>query len=205
LIIFVSSKHKTMGGRPKLYDEVEVIDKAINVFWDRSYDVASADELLDAMGIGKSSFYFNFKGGKQELYERTLKRFAEKLNGKMERGLNSADDTIEYIKQYFISGANSSILQKDRGCYYGNALIQLSGKDKSVKTLAASILADMQRIFTKAVAMAQERGQISKKRSAEALGLHLINFWNGINITRRMERSPEVLRDLIDINFEALK
>lgn len=194
-----------MGGRPKLYDEVEVVDKAINVFWNKNYDVASADELLDAMGIGKSSFYFNFKGGKQELYERTLKRFAEKLNRKMERGLDGAADTIEYIKQYFISGADSSILQKDRGCYYGNAVIQLSEKDKTVKTLAASILKDMQRIFTKAIAIAQERGQISKKRSADALGLHLINFWNGINITRRLERSPEVLRELIDINFEVLE
>jgi TetR/AcrR family transcriptional regulator, transcriptional repressor for nem operon len=194
-----------MGGRPKLYDEVEVIDKAINVFWDKNYDVASSDELLNVMGIGKSSFYFNFKGGKQELYERTLKRFAEKLNSKMERGLDKADDTINYIKQYFISGANSSILQKDRGCYYGNALIQLSEKDSKVKTLAASILEDMQRIFTKAIRIAQERGQISRSRSAESLGLHLINFWNGIPVTRRMERSPAALLGLIDLNFGIIK
>lgn len=194
-----------MGGRPKLYDEVAVIDKALNVFWDKNYNVASSDELLEAMGIGKSSFYFNFKGGKQELYEQTIKRFAEKLNGKMEHGLDKADDTLGYIKQYFVSGANSSILQKDRGCYYGNALIQLSEKDNKVKALAAGILKDLQRIFTKAVRIAQERGQISKDRSAEALGFHLINFWNGINVTRRMERSAEALLKLIDLNFEILK
>jgi len=194
-----------MGGRPKLYDEMDILDKAINVFWDKNYDVASSDELLGAMGIGKSSFYFNFKGGKQELYEHTLRRFAEKLNGKMERGLEKADDTIAYIKQYFVSGANSSIIQKDRGCYYGNALVQLSEKDRKVKALAVGILEDMQRIFTKAVRIAQERGQISKEHSAEALGFHLINFWNGINLTRRMERSPEALLELIDLNFDLLR
>jgi TetR/AcrR family transcriptional repressor of nem operon len=194
-----------MAGRPKLYDEDEVIDKAINVFWDKCYDVASAEELLEEMGIGKGSFYFNFKGGKQELYERTLKRFAEKLNGKMERGLEKADDTIAYIKQYFITGAHASSLQKDRGCYYGNAMIQLSEKDKALKVLAAGILSDMQRIFTRAIRIAQDRGQIPVSQNAEALGLHLINFWNGMNVTRRMERSPEKLLALINLNFAVIQ
>lgn len=194
-----------MSGRPRIYDEEQVIDKAIQVFWDQCYEAASADELLEAMGIGKGSFYLNFKGGKQELYERSIKQFAKKFHKRIEQGLETADDPIEYIKQFFIAGANASTLQKNRGCYYGNALVQLTMKEKETKLVAAQMLHDLRVLFVKAIVKAKEKGRLSKDADAELLGWHLINFWNGINVTRRMEQSPKVLREIIDLNFRMLE
>ena len=54
-----------MAGRPKIFDEQEVISKASQIFWEKGYEAASAEELLKAMGIGKGSFYLFFKGGKK--------------------------------------------------------------------------------------------------------------------------------------------
>jgi len=54
-----------MAGRPKIFDEQDVINKAIEVFWGKGYEAASADELLKAMNIGKGSFYLSFRGGKR--------------------------------------------------------------------------------------------------------------------------------------------
>ncbi len=194
-----------MAGRPKIYDEEQVIDKAINVFWDTCYDAVSADELLEAMGIGKGSFYLNFKGGKQELYERSLKQFAEKFHQKIEQEMIRADDTIAYIRQLFLSAADAPSSKKNRGCYYGNALVQLSAKDKSTKQLAAQLLNNLHGIFTKAIRIAQKKGQIQTKADPELLSWHLSNLWNGINVTRRMQKSPETLRALIELNLTLLQ
>ncbi len=35
-----------MAGRPKIYDEEVILDKAVSVFWERGYENASADEIL---------------------------------------------------------------------------------------------------------------------------------------------------------------
>jgi TetR/AcrR family transcriptional repressor of nem operon len=194
-----------MAGRPKIYDDEQVIDKAIEVFRDKCYDAASTDELLSAMGIGKGSFYLNFKGGKEELYQRSLKRFAETLNKKIVLEMDRSDNQIGYIKDLFFEMANLTPAQKERGCYYGNALVQLSEKDKETKALAAELLKDLHAIFLKAIISGQEKGQISKDKNAEVLGWHLINFWNGINVTKRMEKSPAILKALIEANFKLLE
>ena len=65
-----------MAGRPKIFEEKDIINKAIEVFWTKGYEAASSDDLLAAMGIGKGSFYLAFKGGKKELYEKSLEQFS---------------------------------------------------------------------------------------------------------------------------------
>lgn len=56
-----------MAGRHKTYDEQVVLDKAIEVFWKKGYELSSAENLLKAMGIGKGSFYFAFKKWKTRI------------------------------------------------------------------------------------------------------------------------------------------
>jgi TetR/AcrR family transcriptional repressor of nem operon len=194
-----------MKGRPKLYDEDEIIDKAIEVFREKCYDAASADELLAAMGIGKGSFYFNFKGGKLELYERSLKRFADKLNTKIEKEMDASGDEIGYLKQLFMLMASSSASNKDRGCYYGNALVQLSLKDKQTRGIATRLLADLHRIFKKGIERSQEKGKIPGDKNPETLAWILTNLWNGMNVTRRMEKSPVILGELVENTFMLLQ
>jgi TetR/AcrR family transcriptional regulator, transcriptional repressor for nem operon len=194
-----------MAGRPKIYDEQQVIDKAIEVFRDKCYDAASTDELLSAMGIGKGSFYLNFKNGKEELYERSIRRFAEGLNERIKAEMEQSDDPVGYIKDLFYQMIKASPRQKNRGCYYGNTLVQLSDEHKSSKALAARLLKDLRQIFLHAINDAQKKGQIARSKDADALAWHLLNFWNGIHITRRMEKSPAILKQLVDLNFSLLQ
>jgi TetR/AcrR family transcriptional repressor of nem operon len=193
-----------MAGRPKLYEDDVILDKAIEVFRDKCYDAASTDELLEAMGIGKSSFYLNFKGGKEELYQRTLHRFAETLNKKIETEMESSGDSLGYIKNLFLKMANLPAAQKDRGCPYGNALVQLSVNEQDTRQLAADYLKHLHLIFLKAIKNAQSTGQIAKDKNAERLAWHLLTFWNGIHITKRIQKSPSILKDLIEDNFSLL-
>ena len=53
--IFVQQK-LMMAGRPKIFDEKDVIRKASAVFWKKGYEASSAEELLAAMQMGKGSF-----------------------------------------------------------------------------------------------------------------------------------------------------
>ncbi len=194
-----------MAGRPKIFNEEQAIDKAMQVFWDKCYDSASADELLAAMGIGKGSFYLSFKGGKQELYERSVKRFADNFYRNFMEGMAKADDEIAYIKSFFLSLADAPDESKNRGCYIGNALVQLSEKDKNVRDIAAGLLQKFQVGFAAAIKKAQQAGNLQTTQDAEVLAWHLSNLWNGINVTRRMEKSPEKLRNLIELNLSILQ
>lgn len=194
-----------MAGRPKIFDEQKAILKATEVFRDKGYDTASADELLNVMGIGKGSFYLAFKGGKQELYLRSIRQFAEEFNKKIVFALENSEDQIQFIRQFFMVLADANDCDIERGCYLGNALVQLSEKDEEIKKITAGLLRNLQTIFSAVIRKAQESGQLKTKDDAETLAWHLTNLWNGIHVTRRMENSPEVLRSMIEMNLRFLE
>jgi TetR/AcrR family transcriptional regulator, transcriptional repressor for nem operon len=190
-------------GKPKRYDDDEVIDKAIELFRDKSYAAVSVDELLAVMGIGKGSFYLNFKGGKQDLYERSFKRYAERMNEKLKREIEGAENAVVYLKDQFMLMADSLDRNKDRGCYYGNALVSLSQDEKDIKAVAEKYLKDLQQIFVKGIRDSKEKGFIAKDKNSEILAWYLINLWNGIQVTRRIEKSPALLSQLVEFAFKA--
>lgn len=194
-----------MAGRPKIFDEQEAIQKATEVFRNKGYDTASADELLNAMGIGKGSFYLAFKGGKQELYVRSIKQFAEEFNKKIASAIESSDNPIHLIRELFLGLAGKRGCDIERGCYLGNALVQLSEKDEDIKKVTAGLLKNLQKIFAAAISRAQANNQLTTKDDPEVLAWHLTNLWNGIHVTRRMENSPEILRPIIEMNLRLLE
>src|SRR5258705_13126665 len=125
-----------MAGRRKIFDDEEVIGKASKVFWKTGYEGSSAEEILSAMGIGQGSFYNTFKGGKLELYERSLYQFTKEFEKKFLEDLLRSDNEVGNIKSFFISLASESAESKMFGCYLGNAMVQLTEKEMAVKKIA---------------------------------------------------------------------
>src|SRR5579872_718780 len=64
-------------GRPRNFDELEALEKAIQVFWSKGYDGVTIDDLVDGMGVGRPSLYAVF-GDKRTLFLRALRAYAEK-------------------------------------------------------------------------------------------------------------------------------
>ncbi len=65
---------KRPRGRPSAFDQEEVLEKALQVFWARGYEGASMAELTEAMGINKPSIYAAF-GNKEALFRKALDRY----------------------------------------------------------------------------------------------------------------------------------
>ncbi|GEN72244.1 TetR/AcrR family transcriptional regulator [Chryseobacterium lathyri] len=193
-----------MAGRPKIFDEQEAVAKATEVFRNKGYDTASADELLCAMGIGKGSFYLAFKGGKRELYIRSITQFSEYFYQKLSVGIAESEDKVQFIRQFFLDLADASDCDKERGCYLGNALVQLSEKDLEIKKITVQLLKKLQTLFAETIKNAQANGQITSIEDPEMTGWYLSNLWNGIHVTRRMEGSPEILKSIIEMNLKIL-
>jgi TetR/AcrR family transcriptional repressor of nem operon len=156
------------------------------------------------MGIGKGSFYLAFKGGKRELYIRSITQFSEYFYQKLSVGIAESEDKVQFIRQFFLDLADASDCDKERGCYLGNALVQLSEKDLEIKKITVQLLKKLQTLFAETIKNAQANGQITSIEDPEMTGWYLSNLWNGIHVTRRMEGSPEILKSIIEMNLKIL-
>jgi len=194
-----------MAGRPKYYNDEELIDRATVVFWKKGYNAAGAQDLMEAMKIGQGSFYRSFPGGKKELYQKSLVRFLEKSISSFKHELLNADDPVCFIKNFFRSVTSRKTEEKSNGCYLGNAIVELSNLDADLKEMAVDLLSNLKKVFESAFREAQEKGKLKCDLDAEVLALHLINLWNGINVTQRMYPNHKKLEDMIEFNLKLLE
>src|SRR5271154_4171869 len=75
-------------GRPRSFDETGALKKATQVFWSKSYDGVTIDDLIAGMGVGRQSLYAIF-GDKRTLFLRVLRAYAETKGARAAKALFS--------------------------------------------------------------------------------------------------------------------
>ena len=193
-----------MAGRPKIYSDEALIDKATEVFWQKGYESASAKDLMTAMDIGQGSFYRSFPGGKKELYQKSLNRFLTKSIGQFHKGLENSQDPVQFIKDFFYAIPRRTPIEKNCGCYLGNAIVESSNLDDETQKISIDLLSKLKDGFEKALEKAQQLGKFDANKSPKMVALFLINLWNGINVTQRMYPQPKEVEQVLKMNLQVL-
>jgi TetR/AcrR family transcriptional repressor of nem operon len=161
--------------------------------------------LLDAMGIGKSSFYLEFKGGKRELFERAMQQRSRKAVENLEKGFKEAENKMDHLKSLFFSIADIKSLRHKNGCLLGNTIAELSNRESGLTDMAAGLLLKLEQVFLKVIKEAQANGTLQTKEKPEMLSKYLLSVWNGLNISVRVYPNKKVLIPLIEKQLEILK
>ncbi len=189
-----------MAGRPKIFDEQKALKKATDLFWEKGYAAASTEDLISVMGLQRGSFYHSF-GSKKELYTAALNSHEQASFIEFRALLNQSGSPMQVIKDAFLSLADCSPQQHMMGCFAGNTIAELSGLDEELVGLAKGHLKTLEAIFFRQIKASQQTGELKTKTDAKLLARYLVNFWNGINITRRMYQSRSALVALVEFQF----
>ena len=103
-------------GRPRSFDETGALEKATQVFWSKSYDGVTIDDLVARMGVGRPSLYAVF-GDKRAIFLRVLRAYAERKGARAAKALHS-QATLRDSLAAFLRHAVESATEKGsaRGC-----------------------------------------------------------------------------------------
>ncbi|VXC27937.1 TetR/AcrR family transcriptional regulator [Maribacter litoralis] len=191
-----------MAGRPRRYKEQELIDKSIPVFWEKGYNGATAKDLMEALDIGQGSFYNIFKGGKKELYQKSLKRFWAITKKEIDEGVKTIGDPIDFIRTLYYSKLERSTQDIMNGCYFGNAVVEFRNVDKETRDLTSELMLFLEKELKQLIIEAQRLGKYDKEKSASVTAKYLLNLFNGFNITQRINPDVENLKKMLDENLK---
>lgn len=192
-----------MAGRPRILEEDQMLQKAIDLFWENGYEATSLEDLLSGMDLNKGSLYHVF-GSKRELFSRALDFFGRESQKGIEKKISAARTPVEGIRKFFLELASAGNKLHAKGCFMGNTIAELAGIDKQLKEKAASNLKNLEDLFYKYIDEAKKSKELKTKEDARVLARYLLNTWNGINITRRMYPAEDVLEPLIKMNLSVL-
>jgi TetR/AcrR family transcriptional repressor of nem operon len=174
-------------GRPRLFYLDAAIGSALEVFWKHGYAAATPAKLVDAIGVGKGSFYNAFKS-KHAIFERALRRYGDDRVTGLARSLSGPGLIRQRVKRYLerlAAPENAALLR--RGCFAANTAAELGGRDEVATRIVRETFQRMERVLEASFTEAQERGELEGSIDAKATASLLLAALIGITVIARVE------------------
>jgi TetR/AcrR family transcriptional repressor of nem operon len=189
--------------RTKDFDEDEALNKAIDIFWHKGYNGASMQDLVDGLGISRSSLYDTY-GDKHTLFIKALESYQDDTSKKVAAIINSTGPAKETIKKLlgFITGELLGD-KKHKGCFMVNAEVEVAPHDQEVNRLVCQNDQQVEDAFFLVIKKGQDSGEISNMQDARALARFTFNTVKGIRVTAKSTTDKAVFDDIIRLAIAA--
>jgi TetR/AcrR family transcriptional repressor of nem operon len=187
--------------RTKDFDENEVLGKAIDIFWHKGYNGTSMQDLVDGLGISRSSLYDTY-GDKHTLFIKALESYQNEASGKIctiINGPGSAKETIKHLLEFITNGLLED--REHKGCFMVNAEVEVAPHDQQVSQLVCANDQQVEDAFYQAIKKGQDNGEITNRQDARALARFTFNTVKGIRVTAKSTTDRAVFDDIIRLSM----
>lgn len=190
-------------GRPPKIDDVEVLNRATDLFWKEGCDAVTIRNLELALDLRAPSIYRRY-ATKNELIERCVDRYVDRVvGGRIRRFLDSADDPIEGLRSFFASALEPHPGEEtSRGCLLTVTASQTAFRSPAIR---AAVRAGMDRIrsgFRTQIERGQATGQIRTDVSVEVQATQLLLMFEGLLVLARSGATD--LMDSVHVGLASL-
>ncbi len=170
--------------RPREFEENEVLDAALDVFWTKGYEGTSVQDLVDATGLGRASLYGAF-GDKQALFARTIERYRD-LTRVEERLLADEPSVRKGLETLFKSWLDLTCARRGpRGCYFLLVGTTCEMADKESRTVITERVIEVERMIERAIRRGQASGELVTDREPAAVARFLLVMLQGLATAAR--------------------
>jgi len=191
--------------RTRVFDEKEVLDKAMELFWRKGYNATSAQDLVDNLGISRSSLYDTF-GDKHSLFVKALLQYRKDKIDPVLQGAEAVIDVEAYIRFFFGSVKDEALSDNaSKGCFVVNSVVELAPVDSDIATIANAIMRDTEEALYKVIKEGQHRGIFTDRYPARSLARFIFNALNGLRVTVKFDADKKMYEDIVEVSLSALR
>ncbi|WP_316767171.1 TetR/AcrR family transcriptional regulator [Pedobacter frigiditerrae] len=190
--------------RTKDFDENEVLTKAIQLFWHKGYNATSMQDLVDALGISRSSLYDTYSD-KHTLFLKALESYQQAGNAKINEIINQSTSAKETVIKLMELATNDLVGDKQqKGCFLVNAEVEVAPHDQQVSKLVCQNERQMESAFFQVIKKGQERGEIKNTQDALILAKFIFNAMKGMQVTAKTSADATSFWNIIRLTVAVL-
>lgn len=183
-------------GRPRAFDEQEVVDRAIDLFHRRGYYATSTRDLGEELALNPSSLYRTF-GDKRALFLRALDDYQERASARYVAAFDG-DGPVRELLRAWLEAMVAPDADEPRGCLMINTATELGTDDpEATKRVHAAFESNTEIIATllsRGVASGELRADLDVRPTADLVFTIII----GLRVRVRADYDPRDLGTAID-------
>ncbi|CAJ1494368.1 TetR family transcriptional regulator C-terminal domain-containing protein [[Mycobacterium] kokjensenii] len=171
----------------------------LELFHARGYHAVGIQEVVDAAGIPKGSFYNHFRS-KQELAITALQQYA--AHSPVDLLWSTPEGPRAGIRAHF-EELERRFVDADlmRGCMLGNFANEIADRDETVRNLLTGLFEAWAEVLTDALRQAETSESVRLAMPADQLAGVILSLWEGAITRARAAQSEEPLRQFFDVVF----
>lgn len=189
--------------RSKEYDENEVLQKAMQLFWEQGYEKTSMSDLVEHMGIHRRSIYDTFSD-KHTLFLKALNRYGEIMGKDLERRIKQAESAAQALRYIFEFTIDKNV-NTPLGCLFVTAAVELATHDADADSIATKGFANEEQLLTDIIQWGQHNGEFASDCDAKELAESLQNTLLGLRVKSRTSISKEKLYRIANVSLKILE
>jgi TetR/AcrR family transcriptional repressor of nem operon len=188
--------------RPSVKEDI--VAAARTLLHERGFNSTGVQDITDAAGVPKGSFYNHFDS-KEALGVEALERYWQSVMVSLETLKHGDAPALTRLKAYF-HGLNE-IARKNRyrpGCMIGNFGSEISDQSPLMRDWLAETLKKWTRSIEDCVRAAQKEGSVRRDLDARMAAAFLLNSWEGAVLRSKVDRNASALEAFEKVAFAAL-
>ena len=190
--------------RPLAFERKMALEMAMQVFWSQGYFGTSINDLVEAMGISKSSLYGSF-GNKRAIFLECIEFYSDNVAKKV-RSAADVPGAARQVIRSVMRRAVDRILDAEgkRGCFLNNSAVEMGPRELEAAARCRSGIKLMEDTFECLVRRGQTEGDISMTRDPKKIARFLTSAINGIMVIGKVNPSRETLYDIVETTMEVV-
>ncbi|PHR10432.1 MAG: TetR family transcriptional regulator [Sphingopyxis sp.] len=190
--------------RVKLFDEKEVLNKAMNLFWKKGYSATSVQDLVSHLGINRASLYDTF-GDKEKLFKKAFEHYRKINIEGLTQFFQGHPDVKDGFSKLFEIAIDEAVKDKDKkGCFVVNTTTELIPGDDSISKLVEENKRNFESLFYDYLKKGKDIGQLKSKQDLKSFASLLYTLYSGIRVVSKVNPNKKKLTDSINIALSLL-
>ncbi len=181
-----------------------ILAAALKVLHQRGFNATGVQDITEAAGVPKGSFYNHFES-KEALGIEALERYWQGASNSLKVLEDKDVAPALRLKAYFHKlNVMARKFEYRPGCFIGNLGAEMSDQSPAFRKRLAVIFGVWSRAIESCVKEAQADGSMRRDLDARTIASFLLNSWEGAVLRSKVDRGPEPLEAFEKVVFTAL-
>ena len=189
-----------MAGTRK-FDEKDVLEHAINVFWGKGYIATTMLDLAKETGVQRGSLY-NAYNNKNTLFLKAFSHYTEQFLLMIRKDLEEEDAYLAFQQLLGNIVDRLTADKEHKGCFSTRTMMEAAQQCETVKASLRHFLDQLEGIIEERLQQAITKGQFNG--NARASARYLVTLTRGIAVVERIYNDKERIAEVYQTALEQM-